>query len=443
MIRTFRILSAIAFSVVFASLVFGQTADFRSQAALVTEMDVNGIKVILKRRPNSATVAGGVFFRGGARNETPTTSGLQRLTLATAIEAGKSIPRETVRRTLASTGSSIGSSTGYDYSVVSLASTKQDFDTTFDILVKTLTSPAFEQSDIDRNKAQILSGLAESTTVPEGALATLQQGVLYSGHPYQSDPAGTTATIRGFTVDQLRKSHSSIMNRDRIVIIIVGDIDPAVLKFKVADGFGKLPSGNYKETPLPTLDFSKITFDVTSRKLPTNYLEGVFAAPSLADPDYYAMRVAMSILQSLVFNEVRGRLQLSYAPDAELGNNIANTASFSASTVDPNTAGKAMLAQVELLRTRVLDQEAIGQMSYYFLTQYYITLETNAAQAGELARYELTGGGWRRSFDFYNGVTNVKSEDVQRVSDKYMKRIRYFYVGDPNSIDRTVFLPAS
>ena len=40
--------------------------------------------------------------------------------------------------------------------------------------------------------------------------------------------------------------------------------------------------------------------DVTPRTLPTNYVQGVFDAPSLSSPDYYAMRVAMTILQSLI-----------------------------------------------------------------------------------------------------------------------------------------------
>src|SRR4051812_47579075 len=39
-----------------------------TQAALVTEFDVNGLKVIVKRRPGSLTVSAGLFLRGGSRN---------------------------------------------------------------------------------------------------------------------------------------------------------------------------------------------------------------------------------------------------------------------------------------------------------------------------------------------------------------------------------------
>ena len=45
------------------------------QAALVTEFDVNGMKVLLKKREGSLTVATGLFIRGGAANITATIGG--------------------------------------------------------------------------------------------------------------------------------------------------------------------------------------------------------------------------------------------------------------------------------------------------------------------------------------------------------------------------------
>jgi hypothetical protein len=55
----------------FASAGFAQTSSARpsisSQSALVTEFDVGGLKVLVKRRAGSPTVAAGLFVRGGAR----------------------------------------------------------------------------------------------------------------------------------------------------------------------------------------------------------------------------------------------------------------------------------------------------------------------------------------------------------------------------------------
>lgn len=428
----------------FSISAFGQTTgidNISAQAALVTEFDVNGLKVILKRRPNSPTIAGGLFIRGGARNITDKNAGIERLMLATAVEAGKTLPRQTVRRELAGRGSVISTGVSNDYSVISLATSKPDFSRVFEIFSQVVMNPLFADEDLKRNKELILTGLRESGSVPEAALQTLQDRVIYSGHPYANDVNGTPATIGALTAHDLATYHKNIMETQRLLLVFVGDIDPAQLKSTIAATFGKLPRGTYKDQAYPALDFSKGTFDSAQRAVPTNYVKGVFPAPSLDNTDYYAMRVAMAILQTLVYQEVRGRLQLSYAPDADMDSFAANTANISVSTTDPNAATNAMLAQIKFLKERQLNQGIIEEIASFFLTRHYMGQETSIAQVGELAKYELIGGGWKNSFEFLGRVRSVKSADVNVVANKYMRNIRFAYIGDTNSINRSIFVP--
>ncbi len=129
--------------------------------------------------------------------------------------------------------------------------------------------------------------------------------------------AAQLATIGAFTAADLRAYHQKVMQTSRLLLVIVGDLDAKDVQKRIADSFGKLPRGDYQEKPFPALDFSKATLDVTARTLPTNYIQGVFDAPGLDNPDYYAMRVAMTILRDRIFEEVRVKRQLSYAPNAE------------------------------------------------------------------------------------------------------------------------------
>jgi predicted Zn-dependent peptidase len=424
--------------------VFGQEAkldNFAAQASQVTEFEVNGLKVIVKRRPSSATIAGGLFIRGGARNINEKNAGIEYLTLTTAIEAGKTIPRQAVRRELASMGSAFGSSVTNDFSVVSFGTTRQNFDRAWEIYSEVLMNPAFADDDVKRNKERILVGLREAGTVPESALETLQDRVLYPGHPYANDVYGTIGTIGSFTAADLRAHHKNIMETSRLLLVFVGDLDANELKTKITATLGKLPRGSYKDAAYPPLDFSKGTLDVVQRTLPTNYIKGTFAAPALGTPDYHAMNVAISILQSLVYQEVRGRLQLSYAPDAEINSFAVNTANISVSTNDGNKAIPAMIKQMNILQENTLSQEFIDEIAAFFLTKHYLAQETSGAQVGELARYELIGGGWRNAFEFLNGIRSVTGPDVQRVANKYMKNIRFTYVGNTTGIDRSVYIP--
>ncbi len=423
---------------------FAQTAakpdNFAEHARLVTEFDVNGLKVILKRRPNSPTVAGGLFVRGGARNINDKNAGIELLTLNAAIEAGKNTPRQTVRRELASMGSAIGASSNNDYSAVSFGTTRQNFDRFWNIYSDVVLNPAFAEEDIRRIREQMLTGLRETGTLPESALETLQDRAIYAGHPYANDVTGTVATVGSITPDDIRAYHKNIMEASRLLFVVVGDFEPEVLKSKIAATFGKLPRGTYKDAPYPPIDFSKGTLDTAQRTLPTNYIKGTFAAPAPGTKDYYAMNVAISILQTLVYQTVRQQLQLSYAPDASMNNFAANTASISVSTTDPNKAIAVMRQQIRMLQENTLNAEVIDEISAFFLTRHYIGQETSAAQVGELARYELVGGGWRNAFEFMNGVQAVTPQDVRDVANRYMKNLRFAYIGNPAVIDRAVFV---
>jgi len=430
----------------FVWVAFGQTGKIENiaeQAAQVTEFDVNGLKVLVKRRPSAATVAAGLFLRGGVRNIDAKTAGIENLMLSVAVEGGKKYPRQLLRRELARTGSSISAAANQDYSAISLASTRGNFDHVWDMFTDVVLNPAFVPEDVTRVKQLVLTGLREAETSPDQALETLQDHVIYAGHPYANDVTGTAATVGSFTATDLIAYHKKMMETSRLLLVVVGDIDPNDLKARLATTIGKLPRGSYKETQLPALDFSKPTLDVTSRSIPTNYIEGVFSAPSLTSPDYYPMRVAMTILQELVYQEVRVRRNLSYAPAADMNTFATNTANIYVTAVDANQAVTVMLDQINGLKTQLIQDDRISGMAGQFLTNYYLRQETNAAQAGELARYELLGGGWRNSFEFLNKIREVKPEDIRTVANKYMKNLRFVVIGNPAAVNKSVFIPTS
>jgi zinc protease len=265
--------------------------------------------------------------------------------------------------------------------------------------------------------------------------------VIYANHPYSNDPNGTIETISNFKLTDIRNYHKKVMQTSQLMLVVVGDVDPAVLQKLVANSIGKLPRGNYKEQPLPQISFDKPSLDITTKSVETNYVKGVFAAPSLTSPDYYAMRVAMTLLQSKVINEVRNKRQLSYAPNAEMGDDAANTANIYVTANDANQSVFLMLEAIKAMRENTVDEDEFTGLPGYFLTTYFIKQETNASQVAELARYELIGGGWRNSLVFLDKIREVKPEDVKMVANKYMKNIRFVVIGNPSAINKQIFVP--
>ena len=408
-------------------------------ARLVTEFEVNGLKVLVKRREGNQTVVAGLFIKGGSRNINANNAGIEALMLDVATEASANFPRERFRRELSRTGTSISYGINYDYSALTLASTRQYFERGWELFADAALRPSFDPEDFERVKQRQIISLSDDEDTPDSYLQMLLARVAYAGHPYVNEPRGTAKSIASLTLEDLKRFHQQLMQTSKLLLVIVGDVDAAQVRRMVETSFGKLPRGNYKEPSVPPLSFPASTVTVTPREIPTNYITGVFSAPTLTSPDIYPLRIASSILQNRVFVEVRSKRNLSYAPDAFLGSQAANTGGIYVTAVDANQAVKVMLDEIGRLQREEVTGDELIATTQHFLTRYYLGQETNGAQAGELAQAELIGGGWRNSSQFIERLRAVTAADVKRVSQLYLRNLRCVVLGDPKSIDSAVF----
>lgn len=424
-----------------ATYAVGSASALQTQAA-VTEYDVNGLKVLVKRRPGSLTVAAGLFIKGGSRNLTAENAGIEQVMLDASSEASLNFPRSRMRDELARMASVISGSSNEDYSVLSLVCTRSNFDRSWRLFTDVALHPAFTAEDVALVRDRQLAALRSESDDPDSYLELLEDRVAFAGHPYANRPSGTVEAVSRLTPQSLRAYHDRVFTTSQLLLVVVGDLDPAAVRSLAAASLAKLPRGSYKAERAPALVFSEPTLNITAQSLPTHYVQGFFAAPAPDDPDIYPMRIAMSILHDRVFEEVRVKRNLSYAPDAFLRTSQANVGGLYVTAVDANQAIQVMLNEVAKLQSRPVDADEIGQSLGQFLTNHFIAEETNAAQAGVLARYEIVGGGWRNADLFIDKLRTVTPADVQRVAQKYMRNIRFVVLGDPTGINSRIFTGA-
>src|ERR1700694_1004630 len=177
--------ACLLFIALLAPATFGQATqpattapDFQSviarQAALVTEFEVNGLKVLIKRREGSQTVAAGLFIRGGVENITASNAGVEAFMLNVASEASANFPRERMRKELSRMGTVIGDSASYDYSALSLAATRANFDRSWEIFTDVALRPSFTKEDVALVQARIVASLRDDADQPDTYLQRLQ-----------------------------------------------------------------------------------------------------------------------------------------------------------------------------------------------------------------------------------------------------------------------------
>ncbi|HZF38184.1 MAG TPA: pitrilysin family protein [Blastocatellia bacterium] len=410
----------------------GSTTDF---------VTANGLKTIDRRVTGNEVVAVQVYFRGGARNISEKDAGVESLLFEVATEGTKNFSKSEINRELARMGTVIDGDSGYDYSVMEMRCVRQNFDRSWELLADTILNPVCDEKEVALVKDQIISALRQQNDNPENSVTLLSNNQLYASHPYFNSPVGTVESVRSLTAAAVKSHHAKLLQTARMLVVVVGNVSQDEIKSKVEASFGKLPRGDYKPEAPPVFSKASTTdFQIVERPVATNYIRGAFAAPPLESADYAPFSIAMNILQQLFFQEVRVKRNLTYGADATLLSNGANSAYISVTTQKPNEAIRVMFDQIDFMQRQVIREEGLKAIISGFLTNYYTKLESNDAQAGKLAEYELLGGGWRRDQTWIDEVDKVTPEDVNRVSKKYLKYFHFAVMGDKTQFDRTLFM---
>lgn len=404
--------------------------------ALTTSFDVGGIKVILRQSDANNVVAANLYLLGGARQVTASNAGIENLLLEISDRGTKSYPRATLRRKMSRLGSEIITAPGDDWTIFGIRGTSEVFDSTWAIFADRLMHPTLANEDVALIKSQLISGLRQRRDDPDALANYLADSIAFAGHPYGISVVGTEASISSLDAKALREYHASQFVKSRMLLVVVGDIDRAHVERLVRATLAGMPQGNYTWTPPPRIPEGKSAVVVEQRVLPTNYIVGYYSGPLANSEDYQALRIATSVLTGRMFSEIRIRQNLTYDVHAPFVDRAASAGGLYVSTASPDTTLKLMYNAVRELQEGLLDPNGLERLEQQFLTEYFLDNETNDAQADFLARAQLYRGDYKRADKFVEELKSVTPEQVRNVARKYMKGIRFAYVGDPSRLRR-------
>jgi zinc protease len=294
--------------------------------------------------------------------------------------------------------------------------------------------PTLDSAEFALAKEQYLSAVRQRRDSPDALVTFLADSFAFNGHPYAIDPVGTEASIAGLGVGQLRRYHDHEIVKSRILLVIVGDVPRSRVEQLVSRTLAKLPAGDYAWTLPDTLTTRNPGLTVEQRDLPTNYVLGYYAGPPASSRDYQALRIATAVLSGQLFGEIRSRRNLTYAVDAPFVERALAAGGLYVTTVSPDTTLRIMRQQIEALQQGMIDERSLDRLVQQFITQYFLDNETNAEQADFLARAQLYRGDYRAAERFVDELHAVTPLDVQRVARRYIRNVRFAYIGDPKKL---------
>ena len=184
----------------------------------------NGIPIDYAQRGAVPITQMALSFDAGTSADSPTARGLQALSLGMLDEGTETLSSQAFAEARERLGAEIGSGASLDRSTVSLSALSANLAPSVALLSDVVRRPAYAPAELERVRAQALTGIEEQKKDPQGIASRALPALLYGpNHPYASLPGGDEATVRGVTRDQLLALRDRWFRPDNLKIYLVSD----------------------------------------------------------------------------------------------------------------------------------------------------------------------------------------------------------------------------
>lgn len=322
-----------------------------------------------------------------------------------------------------------------DWTSCGMTTLKASADESFDMVRQAFSSLRLDDEPFERAKREMIVGIKEDETNPKSVASRAMNEALIPGHPYAR--RSTEQTVSAIQKSDARKLMAQLMTKDRLLVVVVGDITADELKPKLDEVFGSLPATSV----LPVVRDAKalpaqakpIVMD-----LPQPQTLIMFSGPGIRreDPDFYAAYVLNYILgggsfSSRLTDDVREKRGLTYG----IGTGLSIQPHFWRWQGSSATMNDKADEVVQLIRDNISrlgkegpTAEELADAKAYITGAFPLAFDSNTKIAQNLIGFRQDG----MPADYVQARNSyfeaVTLEDVKRVARTYMKPEDFTFV---------------
>ena len=406
-----------------------------AEAAGVEELSLDGMQVLVRRQPGSTVTALDVYLRDTCFDLPADQQGIDLLLVNTVVEGSAKTSRAEVQAKLLGHGARVTQEANYDFARLSLVAPAGEFQGALATFAECLTQPLFDAKVVAERKSQMLTALNAERQNLDAWLPRVANEAYFAGHPYALRPDGTPETVGKLDAEALRRRLAQF-DRQRVLLVLVGDLDAAAARALLGPAFGAVPTAKRPwpatrdaGAKLPPFQPSRVLAH-DARDIPKTYLMGKADAPAPGDPDYPAVKLLATVLRQRLWESLRTKHALTYAPGAGLSIFRRNySVVVVGSTGDPVKAVSLIHQEMKRLAAEPITPAELAGMVATQETAGWGRIESAAAHAQALGRAELSGGGWRNLYEEPRHLAAVTPADLQKAAAKWLRGYTWGVIG--------------
>ena len=391
----------------------------------------NGITILTRSNFNSPSVVVSGYFGAGSLFDPDDKLGLAEYTSYSLMRGTKTRTFDKIYHELESVGASLGFSSGVHTSGFNGRSLAEDLPLLLNLLSESLTTPSFPKPELEKLRAQLLTGLAIRAQDTSDMASLIFDQILFKDHPYSRPEDGYPETIMNIKRSDLIKFHHDHYGPRGMVIAIVGAVKAEEAVRQIRRTLGGWQARGPKEAGV--LQDAKLLKKTVSKhhrisgKSQSDLVIGT-NGPRRRDPDYLSAALGNNILGQFgmmgrIGEVVREKSGLAYYAYSSLSAGTGPGSWEVNAGVNPQNVNKArQLIQDELNRfvQEGVAEAELADSKANFIGRLPISLESNGGVANALLnieRHQLGLDYYRRYPDL---VKDVSREAVLATARRFI-----------------------
>jgi zinc protease len=393
----------------------------------------NGCTVIAKHIDSPVFAMRGYTYTGGVYEGKWLGGGLSHL--LEHLVAGGSNGRRTEeqnRDLLQKIGNNSNAYTTDDHTAFFVNTTKDHMEEAIDLVTGWMLTAAITPAEYRREYMVVQRELEMDKGIPDRVFEEMTQMNRYHVSPARVPTIGYQAVIQGLSRDDVYTYYKLAYQPNNLVFAVSGDYPPEKMLKVLQKYVGDIAPGREFSRDIPGEPpvVAPRTITATFPKLGQARLELAFPSVRLQDQDLYAMDLLAAVLgqgeSSLLVEEIRDKQQL--VSGISVGD---NTPSYVEGTfaidmeLDPakiSDATKAVLDQIEKLKTEPIDPERIKSAKTQMRTSHIKSMQTAENVASDLATSYMFTDDIHFNDRYVQRVDAVTADQLQAMAKKYLVR---------------------
>ncbi len=385
---------------------------------------LNGLQLVVLEQRGTGTVSVRLRVNSGAMFDLAEKGGLADLTAGMLLKGGGGYDAKGVVTAVEQLGLSANATVGWDATDFSISGPSESLEAIFDLLSRLVITPAFDQKEFERLKAERIAVQKIEATNSEASVKRKTLEAVFGTHPFGRPERGTTASLEKITAADLSFYHKRFYLANNSVLIVSGDATP-----EDVTRLARAKLGSWKKGEKIAATFRPPDAQTVRKILILDIQDAQTAQAAIGQigvsrraTDFFAALILGEVLNQAGATAVNPEAGAGLRADLEgrllAGPLLLNIKSSPTGITPAIESALAMMTQLQSAPPLI---EQVESAKNRLISTFTDRLRTMEGAADVILDIELYGLGRDYMINFANRVNAVTPADVLQAARTYLK----------------------